>query len=126
MFTLLPSNNAIDQQYMLRDMSSVECPHTDVCVCLCSMGHPSFMCAVCECATPNPTNHFPQNCAHRPELKLIYTFIMSTIVLQVIHNISRKYHDAIVKCEVHNAVGKSEESEALDISCKYKSLASSW
>lgn len=38
--------------------------------------------------------------------------------LQVIHNISRKYHDAIVKCEVHNAVGKSEESEALDISCK--------
>lgn len=25
----------------------------------------------------------------------------------------------MVKCEVHNAVGKSEESEALDISCKY-------
>lgn len=25
----------------------------------------------------------------------------------------------MVKCEVHNAVGKSEESEALDISCEY-------
>lgn len=37
---------------------------------------------------------------------------------QVIPNITRKYHDGMVKCEVHNAVGKSEESEALDISCK--------
>ncbi|XP_055303308.1 irregular chiasm C-roughest protein-like isoform X2 [Sitodiplosis mosellana] len=34
----------------------------------------------------------------------------------VIPNITRKYHDGMVKCEVHNAVGKSEESEALDIS----------
>ncbi|XP_037026673.1 irregular chiasm C-roughest protein isoform X1 [Bradysia coprophila] len=34
----------------------------------------------------------------------------------VIHNVTRKYHDAIVKCEVHNVVGKSEESETLDIS----------
>ncbi|KAG8331115.1 irregular chiasm C-roughest protein isoform X4 [Homalodisca vitripennis] len=34
----------------------------------------------------------------------------------VLSNISRKNHDSIVKCEVHNAVGKSEESEALDIS----------
>ena len=34
----------------------------------------------------------------------------------IIHNISKKFHDAIVKCEVHNAVGKSEESETLDIS----------
>ncbi|XP_071449703.1 irregular chiasm C-roughest protein [Hetaerina americana] len=34
----------------------------------------------------------------------------------VIANVSRGYHDAIVKCEVHNAVGKSEESETLDIS----------
>lgn len=38
---------------------------------------------------------------------------------QVIPNITRKYHDGMVKCEVHNAVGKSEESEALDISCKW-------
>lgn len=37
----------------------------------------------------------------------------------VLHNVSRKHHDSIVKCEVHNAVGKSEESETLDISCKY-------
>ena len=35
-----------------------------------------------------------------------------------LRNISRKQHDSIVKCEVHNAVGKSEESEALDITCK--------
>ncbi|XP_050312144.1 irregular chiasm C-roughest protein-like [Anthonomus grandis grandis] len=34
----------------------------------------------------------------------------------VIHNVSRKHHDAIIKCEVHNAVGKSEESQTLDIS----------
>uniref|UniRef100_A0A1I8PJC8 Ig-like domain-containing protein n=1 Tax=Stomoxys calcitrans TaxID=35570 RepID=A0A1I8PJC8_STOCA len=34
----------------------------------------------------------------------------------IIHNVSRQYHDAIVKCEVVNAVGKSEESETLDIS----------
>ncbi|XP_046400034.1 kin of IRRE-like protein 1 isoform X2 [Ischnura elegans] len=34
----------------------------------------------------------------------------------VIANVSRGFHDAIVKCEVHNAVGKSEESETLDIS----------
>lgn len=34
-------------------------------------------------------------------------------------NVTRAMHDAIVKCEVHNAVGKSEESETLDISCKY-------
>lgn len=34
----------------------------------------------------------------------------------IIHNISRRYHDALVKCEVQNAVGKSEETETLDIS----------
>lgn len=34
----------------------------------------------------------------------------------IIHNISRIYHDAVIKCEVQNAVGKSEESETLDIS----------
>ncbi|GFG30249.1 hypothetical protein Cfor_11793, partial [Coptotermes formosanus] len=34
----------------------------------------------------------------------------------IIPNITRKYHDALVKCEVHNPVGKSEESETLDIS----------
>ncbi|EAT46033.1 AAEL002754-PA [Aedes aegypti] len=34
----------------------------------------------------------------------------------IIHNVSKKFHDAVVKCEVHNAVGKSEESEILDIS----------
>ncbi|KAK5639967.1 hypothetical protein RI129_010778 [Pyrocoelia pectoralis] len=34
----------------------------------------------------------------------------------VLTNVTRKYHDAIVKCEVHNVVGKSEESETLDIS----------
>ncbi len=34
----------------------------------------------------------------------------------IIHNVSRDLHDSIVKCEVHNIVGKSEESETLDIS----------
>ncbi|ENN81761.1 hypothetical protein YQE_01854, partial [Dendroctonus ponderosae] len=34
----------------------------------------------------------------------------------VLRNVSRKQHDAIVKCEVHNAVGKSEESQTLDVS----------
>uniref|UniRef100_A0A182R0F3 Ig-like domain-containing protein n=1 Tax=Anopheles farauti TaxID=69004 RepID=A0A182R0F3_9DIPT len=34
----------------------------------------------------------------------------------VIHNVTKEYHDAVIKCEVHNAVGKSEESEILDIS----------
>lgn len=41
------------------------------------------------------------------------------MLAQTLHNISRKYHDAIVKCEVHNAVGKSEETETLDVSCKF-------
>ncbi|XP_043069156.1 irregular chiasm C-roughest protein [Drosophila bipectinata] len=34
----------------------------------------------------------------------------------IIHNVTRQYHDAIVKCEVVNAVGKSEQSKTLDIS----------
>ncbi|EDW81947.2 uncharacterized protein Dwil_GK25392 [Drosophila willistoni] len=33
----------------------------------------------------------------------------------VIRNVTRKFHDAIVKCEVQNSVGKSEDSETLDI-----------
>lgn len=36
----------------------------------------------------------------------------------VIRNVTRKYHDAIVKCEVQNSIGRSEDSETLDISCK--------
>nr|AAM75049.1 RE01586p [Drosophila melanogaster] len=34
----------------------------------------------------------------------------------VIRNVTRKFNDAIVKCEVQNSVGKSEDSETLDIS----------
>ncbi|XP_017154782.1 irregular chiasm C-roughest protein [Drosophila miranda] len=34
----------------------------------------------------------------------------------IIRNVTRKFHDAIVKCEVQNSVGKSEDSETLDIS----------
>lgn len=37
----------------------------------------------------------------------------------IIHNATRDLHDAIVKCEVHNDVGKSEETETLDITCEY-------
>lgn len=36
----------------------------------------------------------------------------------IIHNVTRELHDAIVKCEVHNDVGKSEETETLDVTCK--------
>lgn len=38
----------------------------------------------------------------------------------IIHNATRDLHDAIVKCEVHNDVGKSEDTETLDITCEYK------
>lgn len=38
----------------------------------------------------------------------------------IIHNATRDLHDAIVKCEVHNDVGKSEETETLDITCEYE------
>uniref|UniRef100_A0A182J1W2 Ig-like domain-containing protein n=1 Tax=Anopheles atroparvus TaxID=41427 RepID=A0A182J1W2_ANOAO len=34
----------------------------------------------------------------------------------LIGNVSRHYHDQIVRCEVRNAVGRSEESETLNIS----------
>ncbi|KAH8416396.1 hypothetical protein KR222_001578 [Zaprionus bogoriensis] len=34
----------------------------------------------------------------------------------IIHNVTRQYHGALVKCEVANAVGKSEQSQKLDIS----------
>lgn len=34
----------------------------------------------------------------------------------IIPNINRSFHDSIVKCEVNNIVGKSEDSETLDIS----------
>uniref|UniRef100_W8BE24 Irregular chiasm C-roughest protein n=1 Tax=Ceratitis capitata TaxID=7213 RepID=W8BE24_CERCA len=34
----------------------------------------------------------------------------------IIHNVTRQHHEALVKCEVVNAVGKSEETETLDIS----------
>lgn len=37
----------------------------------------------------------------------------------IIHNATRDLHDAIVKCEVHNDVGKSEDTETLDITCEY-------
>ncbi|XP_014206544.1 irregular chiasm C-roughest protein-like [Copidosoma floridanum] len=33
----------------------------------------------------------------------------------IIHNVTREYHDAIVKCEVSNEVGKSEETKTLDV-----------
>lgn len=36
----------------------------------------------------------------------------------ILHNATRDLHDATVKCEVSNDVGKSEESQTLDIRCK--------
>ena len=41
----------------------------------------------------------------------------------IIHNVTRELHDAIVKCEVHNDVGKSEETETLDVTCKFQLLS---
>lgn len=41
----------------------------------------------------------------------------------IIHNATRDLHDAIVKCEVHNDVGKSEDTETLDITCEYANEA---
>ena len=35
-----------------------------------------------------------------------------------IKGISRTFHNKIVKCEVNNVIGKSEETETLDINCK--------
>lgn len=40
----------------------------------------------------------------------------------IIHNVTRELHDAIVKCEVHNDVGKSEETETLDVTCTLKNI----
>jgi hypothetical protein len=64
--------------------------------------------------------------AHANPLDLTYRWYINDELVPgdyttelMIPNITRKYHDAIVKCEVHNPVGKSEESETLDISCKW-------
>lgn len=34
-------------------------------------------------------------------------------------SISRSKNNKIIKCEVNNDVGKSEETETLDINCEY-------
>ncbi len=36
-----------------------------------------------------------------------------------IRSIPRTIHNKIVKCEVNNVIGKSEETETLDIQCKF-------
>ena len=38
--------------------------------------------------------------------------------LFMISNISKAYNDAIVKCEVKNDIGKSEETETIHVKCK--------
>lgn len=35
----------------------------------------------------------------------------------VIPNVSRNHHDMIVKCEARNLIGKSEDSQTLDVTC---------
>ena len=37
----------------------------------------------------------------------------------LITNISQSYHSAIVKCEVTNEIGKSEETETIQVRCKW-------
>ena len=36
----------------------------------------------------------------------------------IITNISQSYHNSIVKCEVRNEIGKSEETETIQVRCK--------
>ena len=36
----------------------------------------------------------------------------------IIANISQSYHNSIVKCEVRNEIGKSEETETIQVRCK--------
>ena len=36
----------------------------------------------------------------------------------LISNISQSYHNAIVKCEVRNEIGKSEETETIQVRCE--------
>jgi hypothetical protein len=40
----------------------------------------------------------------------------------ILQNLSQRHHSSIIKCEVHNLVGRSEETETLDVSCKWKLL----
>lgn len=57
---------------------------------------------------------------------MLYRWILNDQVLPGDHgptlllpNVTRKYHDAIIKCEVQNAVGRSQESETLSVICKF-------
>lgn len=38
---------------------------------------------------------------------------------QIIPNVTRELHNSIVRCEAHNDVGRSEDSETLDVACEY-------
>ena len=37
----------------------------------------------------------------------------------LISNITRDHHNNVIKCEANNSIGKSEESETLNIACKF-------
>ena len=39
-----------------------------------------------------------------------------------IASVSRKLNQAVVKCQVTNAVGKSEDTQSLNVHCKYSSV----
>ena len=36
-----------------------------------------------------------------------------------LNSVSRQYNNKIVKCEVNNVIGKSEETETLDVHCNF-------
>ncbi|XP_019700021.2 irregular chiasm C-roughest protein isoform X3 [Harpegnathos saltator] len=61
------------------------------------------------CAEANPANVEYSWYINKKKVIGDYTTEM------IIHNATRELHDATVKCEVHNDVGKSEESQTLDI-----------
>lgn len=52
----------------------------------------------------------------------MYDFFYNINYFQRINNITRKYHDAILRCAVYNDVGKTEETETLEITCKFQRL----
>lgn len=39
--------------------------------------------------------------------------------LLTLSNVTRLRHDAVIKCEVQNSVGKSQASETLQVTCKF-------
>ena len=64
--------------------------------------------------------------AHANPAQMSYRWFVSNAIVPGNHGteltmrgLSRSQKGAIVKCEVHNAIGKSEETETLEINCEH-------